>query len=552
MGLAAIWIAFAPDRIGGQASYVMVNGDSMEPGYHSGDLVILRKAQTYQVGDVVTYRDPKLGTYVIHRIIDIQQDRFVLQGDNNSWIDAYHPAPEEVLGKKWLHAPKLGRGMEWLRKPINLSLTIALLGGVFMTSMISKSPKNQKAKSRPALKLGGVFEGMLYLLGFLFVGSIVLSIFAFTRPVTRSADGIPYVQESNYFYSAAGTPGVYDTDTVRTGEPVFPALTCFLNIGHTYNIQSGGLQDVSGNHQMYARIMDEPSGWQRTIPLIPQTAFNGTSHFSMVSLDLCELTTLVNMVEKETGLRTNTYTVEIISSIAFTANASGQTVTDTLEPVLAFKFDKVHFWLAAEGEVDPLHISKEGLAGAPDLQPNTFSLLGWEANVLTVRVSALIGLGLSLTALAAAAWYLYRTVHSSKDALIRLKYGSLLMDVYENMVETTSTNVDVASIDDLAKLAERQNTMILHLTRNFLHYYLVQGNGVTYRYVISAGQKGIVDVVEPTQKEIRTDGASLPEHQALLDVPVQDGMFRYMVSAQQSSIAKRESTEPEILRRIII
>src|SRR5688572_23279489 len=209
MGLVAIWIAFAPEKIGGSVSYVMVNGSSMEPGFHLGDLVILRKAPTYQVGDVVTYRDPKLDAYIIHRIIAIDGEQFVLQGDNNPWIDAYHPASEEVLGKKWLHAPNLGQGMAWFRKPINLSLTIALLGGVLMTSMVTKSPKNQKAKSHPAFKLGGIFEGTLYLLGFLFLGFIGLSIFAFTRPITRNANGIPYVQESNYFYSAAGTPGVY-------------------------------------------------------------------------------------------------------------------------------------------------------------------------------------------------------------------------------------------------------------------------------------------------------------------------------------------------------
>ena len=53
-GLIAAWIAFAPLKAGGQASYVMVNGISMEPKYHTGDLVIVRKARTYQVGDVIT------------------------------------------------------------------------------------------------------------------------------------------------------------------------------------------------------------------------------------------------------------------------------------------------------------------------------------------------------------------------------------------------------------------------------------------------------------------------------------------------------------------
>ena len=182
MGLVAIWMAFAPVKIGGQASYVMVSGISMEPGYHTGDLVLVRKAQTYQVGDVVTYHDAEMGSYVIHRIIGIEQGLFELQGDNNSWIDSFHPTQDEIVGKQWIHVPKLGRAMQWLRKPIHLTLTIVLLGGVFMTSIISKPSKNQKGKSRQSINLGGILEGTLYLLGLIFLGFIGLSIFAFTRP----------------------------------------------------------------------------------------------------------------------------------------------------------------------------------------------------------------------------------------------------------------------------------------------------------------------------------------------------------------------------------
>jgi len=368
MGLAVIWIAFAPVKIGGQTSYVMVNGISMEPNYHTGDLVIIRKAQAYQIGDVVTYRDAEMGAYVIHRIIGIEQGQFVIKGDNNSWIDAYHPAPAEIVGKQWIYAPKAGRIMQWFRKPVNLSLTIFLLGGVLMSSTITKPLKGKKGKHNPSVKLSGMLEGALYLLGFLFLGFLGLSIFAFTRPSTRTADTIPYQQDADYSYSATGTSGVYDTEMVRSGEPVFPKLTCFLNIGLTYNIQGNQLQNVSGNHQMIARIMDTPSGWQRTIPLLSQTAFSGTSFFSMATLDLCQLETLVNLVEKETGLRTNTYTVDIVTNIGFTANASGQIITGVFDPTLSFKYDKVHLYLAnTNSEMDPLHITKKDLAGSSNV-----------------------------------------------------------------------------------------------------------------------------------------------------------------------------------------
>jgi signal peptidase I len=138
IGLAAIWIIFAPTSLGGRVSYVIVNGISMEPGYHLGDLTIMRKALTYQIGDVVTYRDAEMQAYVIHRIIGVDQGQFILKGDNNSWIDAYRPTHEEIIGKLWIYIPKLGKTFKWLRAPLNMALTIGLLGGGLMVSMIRK------------------------------------------------------------------------------------------------------------------------------------------------------------------------------------------------------------------------------------------------------------------------------------------------------------------------------------------------------------------------------------------------------------------------------
>jgi signal peptidase I len=69
---------------------VIVNGISMEPGFHKGDLVIILAADSYHVGDIVAYRHPDIGP-IIHRIVEQKDDRFVLRGDNNSWLDSYLP-----------------------------------------------------------------------------------------------------------------------------------------------------------------------------------------------------------------------------------------------------------------------------------------------------------------------------------------------------------------------------------------------------------------------------------------------------------------------------
>ena len=74
--------------------------------------------------------------------------------------------------------------------------------------------------------------------------------------------------------------------------------------------------------------------------------------------------------------------------------------------------------------------------------------------------------------------------------------------MYEQNLAPTTSTVDVTTIDNLAKLAERHGTMILHMSRNFLHYYLVQANNITYRYVISIGKKGEIETAPVKSEEV--------------------------------------------------
>lgn len=502
-GLVVIWIAFAPIKVGGQASYVMVNGISMEPKYHTGDLVIVRKQPVYQVGDVIAYRDAQMSAYVIHRVIGIEQGQYVLKGDNNSWIDAYHPDQNEVAGKQWVYVPKAGRTILWLRIPANLSLVVVLVGGVVMTNQSAKPSNARQGKSIPSLHKDGMLEGTLYLLGFLFIVFMGLSIFAFTRPLTRAADDIAYQQGGNYSYSAPGTVGVYDTDMVRSGEPIFPKLTCSLNIAFIYVVTGNQFEALMGSQQMYMRVLDEQSGWQRTIPLIPPTAFTGNSYSATSTLDLCQLEALINQMETATGLRANSYSVEITSSIGFTTTVSGQTITDTFTPTLVFRYDKIHLFLAnMSAEDDPMHISQKGLVASTNVEPNTILFLGLKPTVTFLRVLSLLGLGLALSGSALVGLSVYNTTRQSAEALIRLRYGTMLVKVHEKSLESMSTMIDVTSIDGLAKIAERLGSMILYTTVNSLFYYYVQSNHITYRYVVGDIKRNMTPVDGPAHEDI--------------------------------------------------
>ncbi len=548
MILIAIWIAFAPANLGGKVSYVVVNGMSMEPGYHLGDLTLMRKAETYQVGDVVTYRDADMQAYVIHRIIGVDQNSYVLKGDNNSWIDAYRPTDNEIIGRLWIHIPKLGKTFKWLWAPLNMALTVGVLGGILMAGTVLKPSQRGKQKAPSSVSFGGAVEGGLYLFGSLTLVFLGLSIFAFIRPLTRPAEKIQYQQESHFSYSATGTPVIYDTEIVRSGEPVFPRLTCFLNIAFTYNAIGQQLQAVSGSHQLIARVWDEQSGWQRTIPMTDRTAFNGNTFSTTSALDLCQIVSLVNVLKQETGLRASNFTLEIIPQVMMTAIADGNQISDSFEPRLVFRFDEVHFSLSTpKGQEDPLYLAKQSAAANSNIVPNSMSILGWKLPVATLRMIALIGLGLSLAGLLAFGSRLLKAAQQSQEALIRLRYGSLMVNVYERDLRPTSTLIDVTTIDELAKLAERHNTVILHMALNFLHCYFVQCNGITYRYVFSAGRQGVAEIEPPRQQVISYVRGSQPDSVRAMGT-TEDDLIGYVINNGRA--ANGEVSDTVILQKI--
>src|SRR4051794_40541491 len=147
--LGAAWVAFAPTQFGGQAAYVIVNGNSMEPLYHRGDLVIIRAQPDYQVGDIVTYRHPQIGP-VIHRIIGRAAEYFVFKGDHNNFIDPYRPVRSELIGTSWIYLPSVGNILMQLRAPLNMAILAAVAGVIIMVPSISigKQPKGRKRGQR--------------------------------------------------------------------------------------------------------------------------------------------------------------------------------------------------------------------------------------------------------------------------------------------------------------------------------------------------------------------------------------------------------------------
>jgi len=126
LGTVLIWIIVAidawylwPSQLGGHTSMVIVSGESMEPTYFDGDLVIARKMEP-SIGDVIIYAPEGLGgSQIVHRIIGGNaEDGWQLQGDNNDFIDPFTPTGDEVKGVVLVHYSNFGRVTVLLLNPM--------------------------------------------------------------------------------------------------------------------------------------------------------------------------------------------------------------------------------------------------------------------------------------------------------------------------------------------------------------------------------------------------------------------------------------------------
>jgi signal peptidase I len=125
------WMWFLmPQSLGGRAGWVLVDGTSMLPHYHTGDLVLVRSEAHYHVGEVIAYRvpkgDPMAGAQVIHRIVGgNERTGFVVQGDNRTAPDIWHPKLGDIVGTKELRIPHAIVVLQFLRSPVLLGLLAA-------------------------------------------------------------------------------------------------------------------------------------------------------------------------------------------------------------------------------------------------------------------------------------------------------------------------------------------------------------------------------------------------------------------------------------------
>ena len=493
------WVLFAPQPLGGQASYVILDGNSMEPGMSRGDLAIVREKRTYEVGDVVTYRHPEIGA-VIHRIIAVEDGRFILQGDNNDFIDGHEPTRDEVIGKLWIHVPEVGAWMTRFSSPWYLTglLVFAFMGmGGAAAAKNARDaqpgragrPEQKRATDRGETPMKQLLQNWQDTASVLLVAGLgfgILGWVAFHRPTTHEVPAnIAYAQAGTFDYSAASADGrVYDTGEAEAGEPVYRRLSDAVAFTFAWSLETDGSAVVSGTHRLVAEIGDS-NGWRRTIELSPETAFTGTEFLAAGVLKLSDVQALTGILEEQSGVKNERYSVVIRPDVNASGAIAGTPFEATFTEPMAMSMDDVQLRLEKPAaEVDPLAPKLSGMVSTLQNEGNAIDLLMLSLPVTAARSIALAGLGLVL---ALTGWFVMMLVQQSRprktaDGIaMPSRYRGPLVTVNSAPARRTEL-VDVASLDDLGGIAERVGGIVLQEARPGYHAYFVRDQDVTYRY----------------------------------------------------------------------
>lgn len=524
--LLLIWFScFHPANLGGKTSYIIVSGNSMEPTFYTGDLVILHKADDYRAGEVVAYR---VGSQnVIHRIVGQTDGKYTLRGDNKDSVDPWTPTYEEILGKEWLHIPKAGKILQYLRSPFGLAIVGFI--GIFI---IFNEPINKPVKQRKGIRMGNNgqnnasllveavrstvahgrkrarinYEQIKNIAAIIFVFFVVgfaslgyLGYLGFSAPLERSikVDALVYQHVAEFDYQVntqvstlypqgvvkppISGPGI--DEEITTNTMVFTQLAKSIDIDFTYRLQHDDLAEINGEVKPVVQL------WQYenlviTEPLSTVVNFTGDVVSTRINLDLKQLEKLISSIGEETGMGYSSYKLLVVPNVHLTGFLGEVEIDEEFAPSLTINYDPDQISI-----VNDLALIEEKSIQDETTKPNTVSFFGMIVPVQQARMWGLIGGSLSLVIIGLASSVLFLGWGLPESERIRIRHGSMIIDVAKTRL-CDNPAVRVAKITDLVKVAERTGSVICHVQQSDdAHFYFVPDTQVVYTYAIGSIQQ---------------------------------------------------------------
>ena len=500
--LAGLWLFFAPGSIGGSTSYVVTDGVSMEPRFHSGDLALVRSQDSYRVGQIVAYHSRALHTVVLHRIVALAGSRYVFKGDNNNFLDIEHPGRGQLIGALWMHLPGWGARLKSLRSPGLIAALIMagtlLLGGAAFARRRRRRGRErrtggpravlgaQHAAASPRL-LAILACGVLALLPF-----VGLALMAYTTPTSsRQPAKLPYRQSGRLSYSAAATPGpAYPGGRAVTGQPLFTHMIGKVELRYGYRFAAGAAHSLAGRGRLLADITST-SGWQTQLPLGRATLFRGDHATIVGTLDLPALLGLLRRLETSTAVA-GTYSMSLLAQVNVGGSLGEIPLRTTFSQSVKFDLNRLEVRpvMAAGGAPGPQQVqslfasSGAGAASGRSWQPSRLSAPFRALAVDDARgISA--GAILLVVLCTCAALLTLRPRRREEGEEIRSRYGPLIVPVARVWLQPGVPVIDVEDMEALARIAGHYERSILHEDTEDCEAFWVTDESGQFRYAVT-------------------------------------------------------------------
>lgn len=496
--LLGTYLLLGPTQIGGPVSYVVTSGSSMAPALDDGDLVVVRESRSYEVGDVVAYFNPTLGSPVLHRIIDISGERFVFKGDNSDRIDEFRPTRSDLIGKRWF---TIAGGGTILRKALSPWTAAGLASLVALSITGSLGLRRRRGPGDAPTPTSGAADGIVpptekfrraaTVVAVLFGVSALGAFLSFRAPAEENVmNELSYQQVGRFDYRAAtGTGDVYKGGLLSTGDPIYRSLVKSVRFTFAYGFVSEQEASIDGEANLRLRL-SSPDGWSRVLVLAPRSTFAGSSATVSGDVSLRRLGGILTSVKEKTGFDPGLYTLEIVPHVVIEGSVAGRRLSESFEPPLTFTLDATKMQLA-QADIDVEIASSvnpvaEGSVSVSGIRANRLSLFGIEVPVGTARlVTATATLLAALVLGVIGLWYRRAAASQTPGEEIFARYPDRFVAVrsFDRLLDLPS--VEVTSIEGLIRMSDASGILILYVPEEPVDLFILEHGGIAYFFSTS-------------------------------------------------------------------
>ena len=133
-------------------SMLIIASPSMTGAIEAGDAIIIKKSDSYAVGDVITYFPADESFSVTHRIVRTEGNKFYTKGDANQSEDPDPVLIEQIAGKVAVKLDKVGYFIGWLKSPAGIIIAAAFIVLLILIIVIEDKRRGKTDSADPESK----------------------------------------------------------------------------------------------------------------------------------------------------------------------------------------------------------------------------------------------------------------------------------------------------------------------------------------------------------------------------------------------------------------